>query len=75
MKCEACQGTGLENQNKVCADCQGFGVIGEDIVHIVTEEEIEMNNLTGIVELGDEVIIPKSVKKRILEQKTKKAKK
>ena len=26
-KCIDCQGTGLENENKVCQTCQGFGVI------------------------------------------------
>lgn len=64
MKCEICQGTGLESELKVCPVCNGLGVIGdEDIEHIVTEEEVEMNNLKGKVKAGDKIRIPKSDKK------------
>jgi DnaJ-class molecular chaperone len=39
MKCEDCQGTGLENENKVCPNCDGFGKIGEDEVELPAKFE------------------------------------
>lgn len=30
MKCEDCQGTGLENDNKVCPNCMGLGKLCSD---------------------------------------------
>lgn len=30
MKCTDCQGTGLENQNKICPNCKGFGKVGNE---------------------------------------------
>jgi len=30
MKCIDCNGTGLENENKVCITCNGMGKVGED---------------------------------------------
>lgn len=30
MKCTDCQGTGLENDNKVCSNCNGLGYVGVD---------------------------------------------
>lgn len=56
MKCIQCDGSGLKNQNKVCEVCNGFGETG--IVHTITEKDIEVNELEGQVEVGDEVLIP-----------------
>jgi len=39
MKCTDCQGTGLENDNKVCPNCDGFGKIGEDEVEVPAKFE------------------------------------
>jgi len=69
MKCTDCQGTGLENENKLCPNCNGFGVIGE-IEHVITEEEVKDNNLEGVVEAGEVIKIPRA--KRVIKIRSKK---
>lgn len=41
MKCIDCQGTGLENEAKLCQSCKGYGKIGEDevVAEATTSEE------------------------------------
>lgn len=65
MKCTDCQGTGLENDNKICPNCKGFGEIGDDIEHVINEKDLEINpGLVGEVELGEVITLPNVVSRK-----------
>ena len=59
-KCIDCQGTGLENENRVCQSCQGFGVIEG---YEETEEQI-LDGEKVFVATTDKIIKAISKKKK-----------
>jgi len=60
MKCTDCQGTGLENENKLCQTCNGLGKVGEE-----EPESREIIIQPEVVAVEKEVDKPKKVAKKI----------
>lgn len=61
MKCIDCQGTGLENDNKLCPNCNGLGKVGEE----ESERDIVIPaKFEKIIKVKEEKVIkPKKIKK------------
>ena len=62
MKCTDCQGTGLENENKLCPNCNGLGKIGEETSEIDIVIPAKFEKIVKVK--AEKVIKPKKVTKK-----------